>query len=170
MCQFSAYATVDFAASKAAPIVVGPAGPKASGKAKSIGAAVLKRIKGAFDLSARLQDRREARADALRGLGRANDSTEFIHRQFERSRIEKLLPEWPEPEESEEAMWAKTMEQVGLWVVTGRYWAQGTYKEPPKVRFATNLTGDEEEGHLFAPPRLLSTGGRVDSGASIDKH
>ena len=44
MCQFSAYATVDFAASKAAPIVVGPAGPKASGKAKSIGAAVLKRI------------------------------------------------------------------------------------------------------------------------------
>ncbi len=83
-------------------------------------------------------NRREAHADSLRGLSQANDSTEFVHRRFERSRIEKMAIEVASYEieatdgglksyksysigEKEEYI-EEVMEQIKLWTVTGMYW------------------------------------------------
>ncbi|KAI9876099.1 MAG: hypothetical protein M1830_007332 [Pleopsidium flavum] len=126
-------------------------GRKAIGKAKSIGAAAIRRIKGHFDLKERLRNRREARANSLSRLSQANDSTDFVHRRFERSRIENMATEVANYKVEatdgglksyksysvgeDEDKFEEVMEQIKFWVVTGMYWAKGTYREGPRVRF-----------------------------------
>lgn len=91
-----------------------------------------------LDLKARLANHREAQADSITALSHANDSTEFVHRHFERSRIDKLggcgpmgaaygrglktLGSYSTGGSEEEFLGDEVRGQIGLWAATGRFW------------------------------------------------